>query len=632
MKEASDEEFEATVNRGFMMKVSQQDLVHWWTKWTAPVMIVTFIAVAIFLNFRQHAAFQTGLDLSGYTQVMWNISRGAGFTTSLGPANYLTNHFSLLLLLIAPLYALWPDARTLMAIQSLALTITIIPAYLILRQRHPLLAPALVVAFVFSPLLHQTILTEFHGIMLAAPFLAWAFYAMYTRRTVLLFITLGLALLAREDVGLFVASFGLFMLIFRKGQRLIGLALIALGALWVILVINWVMPSLGTPYHHFGFFSSLGGNSLGEIAGNVIHDPLRLVSAILTESKLKAFVRFIAPFAFLPLVALGYPLLWLPIVLVYLISNASGSGLLNAWRMAPFLPLLWGSAAVLMVRLRPRWAVGAMALLLIATVVSFFTLSPFPGGGQFNPASYEVNEHTQIGEQVVASIPPDAYVAAQNGLAPHLAAREQFRLYPWYSSARLPDRIVVDEKTSNLYPLSPDEFKSALVNMQTNPSLDIVREWDGYFVFAPSGGTPQLSQPISATWSSLLKLYGFGVTQSSQGGAFEPIANGLESGSTLRVELYWTALQAMSDYYAISVRLLAPDGSIVAQDDNWPAHGAVPTPLWEVGRSLRDIHYLQLPETVLPSELTLSVVVYNADTLQPVEPVAGSVLTKLPAK
>ncbi len=615
------------------MKVSRQALMRWWTNWAAPVMIVAFIAVAIFLDFRQHAAFQTGWDLSAYVHLLSNMSRGGGFITLPGPTNYLTNHFSLLLLLISPLFALWPDARTLMVVQSIALTITIIPAYLILRKRYPLLAPVLVLAFVLSPLLQQTVATDFHGIMLAAPFLAWAFYAMTMRRARLLFITLGLALLAREDVGLFVAAFGLFILIFHKGQRLMGLALMVLGGLWVIVVINWVMPSLGTAYHHFAIFSSLGGNSLGEIAGNVIHDPMRLVSAIATTSKLNAFVRFMAPLAFLPLVALGYPLLWLPIVLVYLTSNESGSGLLNAWRLAPFLPLVWGSIAVLLVRLRPRWASGAMAVLLIATIVGFLTLSPFPGGGKFNPTLYQVNEHTQIGEQIVASIPPDASVAAQNGLTPHLAARPVIRLFPLYDPVRSrTDFIVLDEKTSNLYPLSPDEFKSVLGTRQTDPGLDIIQERDGYFVFTPSAGAHKFSQPISVTWSSLLRLYEFAVTQSSQGGAFEPISSGLESGSTLRVELYWTALQAMSDHYAISVRLLAPDGSVVAQDDSWPAQGTVPTPLWEVGRSLRDIHYLKLPETPLPPEMILSVIVYAADTQQPIEPVAGAVLTSLPAK
>jgi uncharacterized membrane protein len=615
------------------MKVSHQDLVRWWTNWAAPAMIGAFIAVAIFLDFRQHAAFQTGWDLSGYTHLLWNMSRGGGFVTLPGPTNYLTNHFSLLLLLVSPLFSIWPDARTLMVVQSIALTTTIIPAYLILRKRYPLLAPALVLAFVLSPLLHQTVVTDFHGVMLAAPFLAWAFYALYMRRTRLLLIMLGLALLAREDVGLFVAAFGLFILIFHKGQRLMGLALTVFGGLWVIVVITWVMPGLGAAYHHFAGFSSVGGDSLAEIAGNAIHDPMRLISALFTASKLKAFIRLVAPLAFLPLVALGYPLLWLPMVLVYLISDETGSGLLNAWRLAPFLPLLWGSIAVLLVRLRPRWASVTTAALLIATIVGFLTLSPFPGGGKFDPALYQVNEHTQIGEQIVASIPPDAIVATQNGLTPHLATRPQkMQLFPWYNPAVPPEIIVLDEKTSNLYPLSPDEFKSALVNLQTNPGFDIIQERDGYFVFEPSTGMHKFSQPILATWSSLLRLYEFSVTQSRQNGSFEAISSGVESGSTLRVELYWTALQAMSNYYAISVRLLAPDGSIVAQDDNWPAHGAVPTPLWEVERSLRDIHYLTLPETPLPPEMTLAVVIYAADTLQPIEPAAGSVLTSLPAK
>ncbi len=589
--------------KGAALKVSQRDLVRWWTNWAAPVMIVIFIAVAIFLNFRLHAAFQTGWDLSAYTRLFWNISQGGGFVTLPGPTNYLTNHFSLLLLLVAPFFSIWPDARTLMVAQSIALASTIIPAYLILRKPYPLLAPLLVLAFVLSPLLHQTVVTDFHGVMLAAPFLAWAFYGLYTRRTLLMLVMLGLAALAREDVGLFAAAFGLFILIFHKGRRRLGLALMVIGVLWVIAVINWIMPSFGAAYHHWVAYSSLGGESLGEMAGNVIRNPMRLISSLFTESKWTAFVRLMAPFAFLPLVALGYPLLWLPSALVYLVSDAGASGLLNTWRIAPFIPLLWGSIAALFVWLRPRRARGAMAILLIATIVGFYLLSPFPGGRKYNPSSYEVTEHDQIGAQVMASIPPGVTVAAQNGMTPHLAARPLVRLFPLYDPVKSqPDLVVVDEKASNLYPLSPDEFKAVLGNMQTDPGLDIIQEHDGYFVFEASGGTHKYARPISATWSSLLRLTEFAVTQSKQGGAFEPLAGGVESGSMLRVELYWTALQAMSDYYSISVRLLAPDGSVVAQDDNWPARGAVPTPLWEAGRSLRDIHYLQLPETPLPAE------------------------------
>jgi hypothetical protein len=51
--------------------------------------------------------------------------------------------------------------------------------------------------------------------------------------------------------------------------------------------------------------------------------------------------------------------------------------------------------------------------------------------------------------------------------------------------------------------------------------------------------------------------------------------------------------------------------------------------LWEAGRSIRDTHYLDLPTEGLPDQLTLQVIVYDAATLAPLEPVAGHALTTL---
>ncbi len=611
------------------LTLSRQAAIYWWEKWAGPSLIVMVCLLSIFLAFRRHAAFQTNVyDLGYYAQVVSNLARGTGFTTTLGPTNYLTNHFSLLLVILSPFFSIWPDARVLMVAESIALTTSIVPAYLIVRQRSPRLAPLLVLAFVFSPLLHQTVSAEFHGIMLATPFLAWAFYGMVTRRTWLLLSMLGLAVLAREDVGLYVASFGLFMLLFRKGQRALGAALIACGVLWVVVIISWVMPSLGTAYHHWVAFSSVGGDSLSAMALNALRDPLQLIASMLTTSKLKALVAFIAPLAGLPLLALGYPVLWIPMVALYLVSNASGSGLLNSWRMAPFLPLLWGSIAVLIVRLPPRWAKLSMVALLVATSIGFLTLSPFPAGGKFDEAVYRLSEHTQIGEQIVARIPPDVSLAAQNGLGAHLATRPWIRLFPLYNRDRRPEVVVLDEQTANIYPMLPEEHKTAVLNMQLDPTYDVMLEQDGYLVLRSSEGTPKSAHPVSLTWGSLLNLTAFDLAQANEHELFEPVVDQMENGGTLRVGLYWTALAPMPEHYAISVRLLAPDGSVVAQDDSWPARGALPTPLWEVGRSIRDTHYLARPDS-LPEQVTLSVIVYDAATLEPIAPVAGHVLTSL---
>ena len=614
-----------------LTEASRQKLWRWWENWAGPLTIVLVCLVSIFLAFRQHAALQTSLyDLGSYTQVVWNFAQGHGFTTSLGPTNYLTNHFSPLLAILAPFFMVWPDARVLMVAESIALTSSIIPAYLIVRQRYSRLAPLLVLAFAFSPLLHQTVTAEFHGVMLAAPFLAWAFYGMYTRRTWLLLSMLGLAVLAREDVGIYVASFGLFMLLFRKGQRLLGAALVACGALWVIVIISWVMPGLGTAYHHWGVFSAVGGSSLGDLARNALRDPGQLIASMFTPSKVKALGEFMLPLAGLPLLALGYPLLWLPMTALYLISSASGTGLLNSWRLAPFLPLLWGSIAVLIVHLRPRWAYASMTILLGATFIGFLMVSPFPGGAKFDPADYQITEHTQIGERILASIPADVPVTAQNGLAAHLGARSWIRLFPRYDAARtLPELVLLDEKTNNNYPLSPDEIKQAVLNFKMDPAYQTLHEQDGYYVFQLAQAAPALTQPVSLTWPSTLALTGFEVAQAQADGAFEPITNTIANGHPLRVILHWTSTAPMSDYLAISVRLLAPDGRVVAQADSWPAQGALPTPLWEAGRSIRDTHYLDLPTEELPETLALHVIVYNAGTLDPIAPADGHTLTTL---
>jgi hypothetical protein len=398
--------------------------------------------------------------------------------------------------------------------------------------------------------------------------------------------------------------------------------------LWLIAIINWVMPALGQAYRHFKVFSALG-SSMPEIAGNALKDPGRIIGIMVTTSKLKAVLGLLAPLAGLPLLALDYAVLWLPIVGVYLMSNASGSGLLNSWRVAPLLPLLWGAIAVFMTRLRPRRASAALIVLSVTTALGFVLLSPFPGGGAYDETLYQIDEHARMGEEIVAGIPADAYVAAQNNLAAHLATRQQIRLFPRFDRTRPPDVIVLDEKAVDRYPMSDDEYTSALSNLQIDPGFTILHEQDGYFVFKRLDGTPATTRPVSATWSSRLRLDGFDLAQSQQTSAFVPVTDTLASNSPLRVALYWTALEPMSDFYAISVRLRDAAGNVVAQDDSWPARGAVPTPLWEAGRSLRDLHYLDLANVPASQPLRLEVIVYAADTLEPLAPNEGHALTTL---
>src|SRR5262249_36245264 len=157
---------------------------------------------------------------------------------------------------------------------------------------------------------------------------------------------------------------------------------------------------------------------------------------------------------------------------------------------------------------------------------------------------------------------------------------------------------------------------SRLARLQMDPTLQMAWEQDGIFIFRNDPAAPVANQG-TWEWSPYLRLTGYDLAQSDAQGAFDPASPiHTETGGKLRVSLYWTALAAMPADYTISVTLAAPDGWIVAQADSWPGNGGLATSAWKAGRSIRDIHYLDLPPGRGKEELRLVIVVYDLNTLE----------------
>jgi hypothetical protein len=85
-------------------------------------------------------------------------------------------------------------------------------------------------------------------------------------------------------------------------------------------------------------------------------------------------------------------------------------------------------------------------------------------------------------------------------------------------------------------------------------------------------------------------------------------------GEQLQVELFWQALDAMSADYTGFVHLLAPDGSIVAQDDHQPRRGFLPTSLWKSDTVIGDSYTLVVPQDATPGAYTLEAGMYDLAT------------------
>jgi hypothetical protein len=218
----------------------------WWRNWLGPALAGGWFAGAAFLALRRHATFHTHLfDLGYYTQVLWYTSQGHWFFNTVRSGNFLRDHFSPALAVLAPLMWVAPDARPLLVVQIAVLAATILPAYAILHDRHPRLAPGLVAAYCLNFLVHRTALVEFHEIMLAALPLSVSAWALFRRRRWLVVASGVAALLVREDMGVYVAVLGLYAALVQPGSRWFGLTLVLLGAGWTALMPTVVLPALG---------------------------------------------------------------------------------------------------------------------------------------------------------------------------------------------------------------------------------------------------------------------------------------------------------------------------------------------------------------------------------------------------
>ncbi|MFH2074405.1 MAG: DUF2079 domain-containing protein, partial [Pseudomonadota bacterium] len=93
---------------------------------------VTFSAVCLW----KYGLFAyDGLDLAIYNQVFWNTLHAQPFGLTIHPHSYLGDHAEFGLLTLVPLYALRPDPRTLLILQTAALAVTAWPVWRLAKGR-----------------------------------------------------------------------------------------------------------------------------------------------------------------------------------------------------------------------------------------------------------------------------------------------------------------------------------------------------------------------------------------------------------------------------------------------------------------------------------------------------------------
>ncbi len=115
------------------------------------------------------------------------------------------------------------------------------------------------------------------------------------------------------------------------------------------------------------------------------------------------------------------------------------------------------------------------------------------------------------------------------------------------------------------------------------------------------------SAPMDATFADRIRLIAFKLDAPDI----------LERRKTVvHLTLFWNALDRIERDATVFVHLYGPDGKLWAQQDNQPVRGTYPTSEWQPGETIVDSYELQVPAKLPAGSFTLSVGMYDSQTLE----------------
>ncbi|MEM8859396.1 MAG: DUF2079 domain-containing protein [Chloroflexota bacterium] len=595
-----------------------------------------FFCIISWMTFRQYAVFHLQApDVVLFAQSMWNTLNGEFLMSSLTGKSIMVHHFTPIFVLVAPVLWLWEDPRALFLVQTAGITVSGVIIWLIARSAAPRWAIPLTAVYFLNASLHEVAIHELRRAPFATPFVALGLYGLYKKNNWLLITGLAGALLCKEDMGVLSFTFGIFVLFIHRNWKL-GSFLIVFGVVSTVFLTFCVVPSFDPARTVFGcypqdygplkYFSgadssgleSSGSMSLMQTITGILFGSGNIFVRIFDPAGLRTILRILLPLAFiLPLIGFEWALLALPSAALMMLSSNPQLHTLSDWYMAHIIPILMVAVIIGVKRIPHRWQAWMMAGLIGCTLVGYALFSYLPGGRQFLPVRYQVTEHHHVAQHIVEMVPDDAAVMAQDAFTQHLSMRpELHHVRPNSWNEKSYDYLILDRNLKH-YPFDLTTINSIIDERVADPNLIIAAEGDGAYLFKTSGEQP-LSVQLGAMAENSILLERAEIALENQNRIFqtqEPTNNILLApNQTLRVTLYWRAINKPVGNRTVSVRVTDETEWVVAQQDATPSNGRRPTVVWEPGWYFRDVYYLTVPEGTTLGVKNLTLLLYDSST------------------
>lgn len=585
--------------------------------------ILLYIFIFTWLALLRHYSFDSsGFDLGIYDQVVWNTLHGRPFfyTTTGLPLLHLSNHASLILLLVAPFYLIHSGPETLLFLQTAAIGLGGLPLFWLAReklgqrpdthaarkpvrsgwQQGDLAALSLLLAYLLFPTLQIVNLWDFHPPALAVGFFMAAFYCLAKQKWGWFMGWAFLAMLCKEQLPLQVAFLGAAAIVMHRNWR-VGLTTIIVALVYFFIIMYWVIPANSVTGDHLfiGFYAELG-DTPAQIVLTALTRPDLVFQILWQPTRLEYLVNILTPFAYLPLLGLPVLVIGAPSFAINLLSaNTAMSDATGAQYGADVAP--WLAWAALYGLVYMRWSVtrifanyqlsiinyqliitnlfAALLLIVACTWQLYYGYSPLA----FDPPQWEITAHDRLARRFMAQIPAQASLAAQGKLYPHLSNRLIAYQLPDVNEAE----YVFFDATTGTWPVHPNDILALAEKLLHSGQYGVLDAADGYlllkrglshtaipdeFYSFARVSNPQPQYPLTVAFGDELRLLGFDVTDDPR-------------RRETSVRLYWQALKPLDRHLRLYPFFVNPEGQVIETTEQRPLLTQLwyPPKLWQPG-------------------------------------------------
>jgi uncharacterized membrane protein len=428
-----------------------------WTSRAAPALCAAAFLLYSALGLAAHRSLHSNaFDLSVFDYALWNTATG-------GPIAYVpmfrhslfAQHFMPTLVPLSPFARLFDTPAWLIVLQA---AFHAAAAYLLYRfaRRHasPGVALALTAAFLYSRRAHSAATSAFY-IESAEPLLIFgALLARESRRLIIYWVLVVLALGCKEDVGLYFAAFGVVIAVFERDRRL-GLATTVLAVTWLAVAVGVAIPFWRGLYglDPANPFLAARYGGLASTAGRLLS--FEALSRIVTVLSATGFASLLAP-------------VWSAIAIAGMLVNlAAAPGTLQSALLGhylwPILPWLFAAAAVGAGRLERRPTLSGSARRWLPAAIVIVALIDLPLPRTLQRTEWRQPPGARDAIRQLQEIPGDASVLAQPNLIPHLPRRLEMHSLGVYTAGQPDDAsFVLLSREGDLWPFTAEDIETQL--------------------------------------------------------------------------------------------------------------------------------------------------------------------------